>query len=144
VTTDLEAHVTRKVWRTLLLWLLVSGVGIVLVGFDLRPTPHWAWDAVFILLTVLPLCAAILRWIRLRADLDSGLETIPCHVVRMEEVFPGYSQLEVETQRGRLLLTDLREERVVADYDAVHELTFARHLGWALALQQRNDLGDGF
>ncbi|HLO03785.1 MAG TPA: hypothetical protein VK191_11820 [Symbiobacteriaceae bacterium] len=87
------------------------------------------------LLAILPLCVALLLWIRVRADLAAGLVSVSCQVVRVDEPFPGFPQVEVETRAGRLLLRDLREQRVVEDYNAVHELTFARHLGWALALQ---------
>lgn len=135
VSMDLVSQLTRRAWRDVLLWLVPSMSGLVCFLFDLRPSPHWFWDAGFLLLTILPLCAALLLWIRLRADLAVGLESLSCQVVRVDEPFPGFPQLEVETRAGRLLLRDLREQRVVADYTAVHELTFARHLGWALALQ---------
>jgi hypothetical protein len=147
VTTDLVLRVKRRARRGLLLWLAPSLVGVLCFILDLRPWPHWAWDAGFLLLAIVPLCAALWLWTSLRADLTAGLTTIPCRVVRVDEPFPGYPRLEVQTQRGRFLLHDLREYRVVADYDAVYELTFARHLGWALALQplpeRRRKASDG-
>lgn len=134
---DLVSQLKRRAWRDVLLWLVPSLIGLVCFLFDLRPSPHWIWDAGFLLLTILPLCAALLLWIRLRADLAAGLETLPCQVIRVDEPFPGFPQVEVESRTGRLLLRDLREQRVVEDYNAVHELVYARHLGWALALQVR-------
>lgn len=133
---DLVSQLKRRAWRDGLLWLVPSMIGLVWFIFeDLRPSPHWGWDAAALLLTVLPLCGALLLWIRVRADLTAGLESIPCKVVRVDESFPGFPQVEVETRAGRLLLSDLREKRVVEDYTAVHQLVFARHLGWALALE---------
>lgn len=136
MSVDLVSQLKRKAWRDALLWLVPSIIG--LLGFifeDLRPTPHWIWDAATLLLTILPLCGALLLWTRVRADLAAGLESIPCKVVRVDDAFPGFPQVEVETRAGRLLLSDLRERRVVENYDAVHALVFARHLGWALALE---------
>lgn len=132
---DLVSQLKRRAWRDVLLWLVPSMLGLVCFLFDLRPSPHWLWDAGFLLLTILPLCAALSLWVTVRADLASGLESVSCQVVRLDESFPGFHRLEVETRAGRMLLRDLREQRVVEDYGAVHELTFARHVGWALALQ---------
>src|SRR5262245_26458103 len=97
--SNLLSQLTRRAWRIILLWLAPAIIGGVCFALDLQPSPHWAWDAAFLLLTILPLSAAIRIWIALRADLAAGLERIPCRVVRVDQ-----RHLEVEILSGKRLL----------------------------------------
>jgi hypothetical protein len=133
--SDLIRTLRRHGHRAIGLRLLLAGAGLAGFVVELRPTPHWAWDAFFVIIAVLSFSAALLLWINLQADLRESPVVVPCYLLRVDEGLPGHMTLEVQVRHGRLRLWDLRAERDPALVGGWMRLTYARHLAWALHLE---------